>query len=197
MLMRPNELASGLTGAWLLFLRNRQGLTLIDCSQEGAIRSFLLAVLLIPVYVVILAFVWAPEWGSINLGAMVVVESLGWIIGWTAMPVIVYALSTPMGVRDNWLAFVSAYNWSVPIQLAIIIPIFVLGSLGLLPGMLGFAVFLIATLIRLSYLAFVIRTALDVGPGAAIGLTALDFILGLFLETHSDAIIRSASAMTL
>lgn len=191
--MHPNEVAAGLTGAWRLFLRDDQGLTLIDCSMVGAARSFRLAVLLAPVYVVILAVVWGPLLSQIDLGALVMVEGLAWVIGWTVMPVIVYFISEPLGVRNNWPAFVSAYNWATPIQIAIVIPLLLLDAAGMAPGGIGFALALIVTLVRLSYLVFVTRVALGVGTGAAIGLTALDFFLGLFLELQTDKIIRAAS----
>jgi hypothetical protein len=195
--MHPNELATGLTGAWRLFLRDSQGLTFIDCSVAGAARSFRLAILLAPVYVMVLAIIWGPLLSQLDLGTLVIVEGLSWVIGWTAMPVIVYFLSEPMGVRDNWPAFVSTYNWAAPIQIAIVLPLLLLDAAGMTPGMAGFALALIVTLIRLSYLMFVIRVALGVGTGAAVGLTALDFFLGLFLELQSDSIIRTASDIAL
>jgi len=197
MLMHPNEVAAGLTGAWRLFLRDEQGLKYIDCSMAGAARSFRLAVLLAPVYVVILAFVWAPLWSQLDLGSLVLVEGLSWVIGWTAMPIIVYAISEPMGVRDKWPTYVAAYNWASLIQIALVIPLLLLESAGLLPGMISFAFALIITLIRLSYLVFITRVSLGVGTGAAVGLTAVDFILGLFIELQADKIIRTASDIAL
>ena len=193
--MRPNEIAAGLTGAWGLFLRDAQGLTLIDCSPRGAARSFHLAVLLAPVYVIILALVWGRYWPNLDLGVLIAVEALTWVIGWTAMPVIVYWISGVIDARDNWFAFVAAYNWTAPIQMAIALIVILLSAIPMFQGPPGFVVFLVATFIRLSYLVFVIRVALDVSTGAAVGLTALDFVLALVLETQSNAIIRVASGI--
>ena len=197
MWMRPNEIAAGLTGAGGLFLRDAQALTLIDCSPRGAARSFQLAVFLLPVYVVLLALVWATVWAQLDFTVLVLVEGLTWVIGWTAMPVIVYWLSEPMNVRDNWFAFVAAYNWSAPIQIAIALIVILLSTIPMFQGPTGFVVFLVATAIRLSYLMYVIKIALDVRTGAAIGLTATDFVLALILEAHSNAAIRISSGLAL
>lgn len=193
--MGANEIAAGVTGAWGLFLRDKQALSLIDCSPRGAARSFRLAVLLAPVYLVILALVWAPFWPNLDLGILVLVEGLTWVIGWTAMPLIVYWLSGLIGVRDNWFAFVAAYNWTAPIQMAIALIVILLTAIPMFQGAAAFVVFLVATFIRLSYLVFVTRVALDVGSGAAVGLTALDFVLALILEAQSNAIIRIGSGI--
>ena len=195
MWMRPNEIAAGLTGAWGLFLRDAQALTLIDCSPRGAARSFQLAVFLLPVYVFLLALVWAAVWAQLDFTLLVLVEGLTWVIGWTAIPVIVYWLSGPMNVRDNWFAFVSAYNWSAPIQMAISLIVILMTTIPMFQGAMAFVVFLVATVIRLSYLMYVIKIALDVRTGPAIGLTALDFVLALILETQSNAVIRIGSGV--
>ena len=73
--------------------------------------------------------------------------------------------------------------------------VILLSSIPMFEGPTAFVLFLVATLIRLSYLMFVIKTALDVGTGAAIGLTALDFVLAVILETQSNAVIRISSGL--
>ena len=56
------EAITGLYAAWRLFLRDRRAVALFDDSYAGVVKSFFCAVIVLPGYVLLLAF--GPGFGG-------------------------------------------------------------------------------------------------------------------------------------
>lgn len=164
-------------------------LALFDCSREGAVRSFFAAALLAPVFAVMIvvdAVQDPPGGGALRV---FLVESLTYLMSWTAFLAIMSVLVGPLGRADRFFRLVVAYNWSAVIQVAVLVPVELINRFGILPSPLSELLVLVAGVAVLTYLWFVIKTALDVtGPLAAL-LVVMDLGLALSIIDWSESLV--------
>lgn len=146
-----------LTGLWLLFRQDPKGLSYLDFSDRGAVRSFWAALFALPT--TLLTFLWwrglylksMPEGadvGALFFFRLALVEVANWIV-----PLVLVGLVCWMvGIGARFLSIVVIANWlTLPIAYAYAV---VLLIMMLLPALTGLAVLL-------SYvLAFALITAL-------------------------------------
>jgi hypothetical protein len=175
------EVVVSLYGAWRLARLDPRGLGFFDATSEGALRSFFAAVLVAPLYVVMLAVVLPGDAPGGPLRVFLA-ESIGYVTTWTAYPVIVEGLSRILGCRPRFEGYLAAYNWSMVLQHALIVPISILVGLGLLPLELGQFLWMVAFSLILAYLWFIARTGLALPPLTAAGLVLLDVLLSALID---------------
>lgn len=177
MLTRP-EIAAGIYGAWRLAHFKPDGIRWIDGSLAGARRSFWVALLVLPAALVLMTLrfsIFTPRADELRI---VLVEVISYAIGWTAFPVIGHLAARVADRLHHFPRLVAAYNWSNVLQIAVLVVAAPISHGGILPGPIGQILGLVVQAALLAYLAFVIRTALDVPWGAAIGLAMVEFFLG-------------------
>jgi hypothetical protein len=183
-MLSAGEVVASLYGAWRLAHLDRQGLSFFNDSPQGAWRSFFAAAIVAPLFAVML-MVTRSEHASVDPLRYALVESITYVISWVAYPVVVEWLSRAMGCRDNFESYLVAYNWSMVLQNALILPVTILAALDVLPPEIGrylwFAIFLVV----LVYFWFIARTALKVSPATAAGLVTLDILLSALLDVVS------------
>jgi len=181
------EVARSAYGAWRLARLDPNGMAHFNASREGAINSFAVAVLVLPFYLVFLAIDWAGT--DLPVGRIAVVEAIAYVIGWTAFPVLCLPILRLLDRDDRLYGFLSAYNWSHLVQMAVIFPVFLIVA-G--PG-IGPATAMLALLARIAvlvYEGYVIKTALNVSAAQAAALVLLDVAVGLTLNGWSSALIQ-------
>lgn len=134
-----------LTGLWLLFRQDPQGLAYLDFSDRGALRSFWAAIFALPT--TLLTFLWwrglylksMPEGadvGALFFFRLALVEVANWIV-----PLVLVGLVCWMvGIGARFLSIVVIANWlTLPIAYAYAV---VLLIMMLIPGLTGLAVLL-------------------------------------------------------
>lgn len=175
-----NEVARSVFGAWRLARLDPNGMALFDSSREGAINSFFVAVLLLPFHVVFLVLRWGGE--DVSAFHVFVVEAIFYVISWTAFLVIAIPIVRLLNRWEFYFAFVSAYNWSMVVQMALAFPVVLLTASGALSTQSAELLILVVHLLLLLYEGYVIRTSLRIGGFEAAGMVILDFILGITLN---------------
>ena len=178
-----NEVVQSVFGAYRLARLDPNGMALFDSSREGALNSFYAAALLLPFHLVFLALQWGGR--DVSFFAVIIVEAIFYVISWTAFLVIAIPIVRLMNRSDNYFAFVSAYNWSTVIQMALLFPIVLITASGAVSVQSAELLILGAYLLLLLYQGYVIRTALKIGGFEAAGMVILDFFLGLTLNGMS------------
>lgn len=134
-----------LTGLWLLFRQDPKGLTHLDFSDRGALRSFWAAFFVLPT--TLLTFLW---WRSIYLQTLPEGADVGAlfffrlglveIANWIVPLVLVGLLSWLVGIGDKFLSIVVISNWlTLPVAYGYGV---VLLIMMLLPSLTGLAVIL-------------------------------------------------------
>jgi hypothetical protein len=180
------EVRLALAGTWRLARGDRGGLSYFDRSFVGFWRSFRAAIISYPLYLVLLAMrVSVGDWQRSGGLRIVTVETIGYVIGWVAFPLLMMTVTQRLGRAHRFFDFMVPYNWCQLPQSAL----FVLAGLAVEGGMLGpqpgesigiVAVF--ATLVYEWYVWYIARVALDTTAAAAVFIALLDFVLGVMIS---------------
>jgi hypothetical protein len=181
-----DEMRLALTGCWQLARGDRGGLFCFDRSLDGFWRSFRAAVICYPLYLVLLTMrVSVAEWESSGGWRIVAIETIGYVIGWVAFPLLMLTVTQRLGRAHRFFDFMVPYNWCQLPQSAL----FVLVGLGFESGMLGpqsgegiGIVAAVASLIYECYVWYIARVALDTTGLAAALIALLDFALGVVIS---------------
>ena len=184
------ELSYALYGAYLLARRNPTGLMFFDSSVDGCRRSFVAALLIYPAYLILLAL-YLPEarWVETGLFRVLVVQTIGYVTIWAALPLGFLVLCRFIEREERFLGYVTAYNWSQVLQIALLLAVSGLAASGLLPEVAGALVAEICVLLLYVYSWYIARVALQIGGLQALAFVLLDIVL-------SKAVIRIADALS-
>jgi hypothetical protein len=183
------EARLALAGTLRLALGDRGGLACFDRSLDGFWRSFRAAVICYPLYLVLLHMrVSVAEWERSGGWRIVTVETIGFVIGWVAFPLLMLRVTELIGRPHRFFDFMVPYNWCQVPQTAL----FLLFGLVVKSGMLGSQAgegidmaAIVATLLYECYVWYVARVALDTTSAAAAFIALVDFILGLLVVSVS------------
>lgn len=183
------EAAFGVYGAWRLLLLDKGGMAFFDRSAAGVGRSFLLAPILWPAFILVMAMQLPGELAAAGLLRFLVVETIAYSIGWTLFPLAMVYVAQALDRSDRWLDHIVAYNWSLVLQFGIYLPLMALAFSGALPAGLAEGLVAAAGLVVLFYHGFVARTALGVGVPAAAGVVVLDVLLSVFVSGWAASLL--------
>jgi hypothetical protein len=185
------EIGPALYGAWRLACFDANGLRYFDRSLEGFWRSFRVALLAAPFTALLIALQLstmkvAGGWFRILAG-----ESIAYVIGWVAFPLLAYYLTEVIDRRAQYLGFIVAYNWSTLIQLAVVLPAAIISRSGILPDGAALLVSLAANVAIMVYEWFIVRTALGLPGLGAAGMVMVDVIISIIVNDAGDLIVRA------
>lgn len=191
------EITRSVYGAWRLAHADPGGMQFFDTTIDGFWRSFRVALLTLPAYLLLLwiergsttaAEIGAPAAGSwIEIAA---IDLIAYAISWLAYPLAVYYLAETLDREREYFGYIVAFNWSAVLQVAAFVPVAAITGLSLLPPPLDVLLHFAVVAALLAYSWFIAKTALRIGGLAAGGLVALDVLIGLLISGISDAMIR-------
>jgi hypothetical protein len=178
---RGAELWQALYGAWRFALADRNALQYFDLSHRGTWRSFWAAAYCFPFF---LFDRWlslpAEDVARAGLGHIFLVETIGYVIGWSAFPLAAFAFCRWLGREEQGYDFITAYNWSVILQILLFVAI---GLLSLsLPQGTAIALQRLALVAALIYEWFIALIAIGGGGWIAGQIVILDLLLGLMIQ---------------
>lgn len=184
-MLSSEEIRRGLRAAWLLLLDKQEALTLLDTSFNGFWRSFLVIVLLAPVYALYIMAernMLISEFGVMELGAgFWVARIAALLIDWAAFPLAAATIAGALGFSRRYVTLIVAYNWSAPlIAIPLIVPAILVGMNVAGPEIATLLVFL-AFGHAIRYRFVTARQVLEGRMGLAAGLVALEIALSLLL----------------
>ena len=180
------EVRLALAGTLRLARGDRGGLACFDRSLDGFWRSFRAAVISYPIFLVLLTMqVSVDEWQRAGGWRILAVETIGYVIGWVAFPLLMLTGTQRLGRAHRFFDFMVPYNWCQLPQSAL----FVLVGLAVEGGMLGppsaegiGTVAVVATFVYEWYVWYIARVALDTAGLAAVFIALLDFALGVVIS---------------
>jgi hypothetical protein len=177
------EVSHGLYGAWRLARRDRAAMAWFDRSLPGAMRSFWAAAICYPGFLVLLLLrLSGPDLQSPAVYRILLVETIGYVIGWAAYPLLALPFCRWLAPEERALGFIIAYNWSQVLQTALLLPVAAFSALDVAPLYTVAYVGTIAYLAILVYEWFIARIALDAGALPATALVLLDVVIGAMLS---------------
>jgi hypothetical protein len=176
-----SEIGQALYGAWRLAHLDRHSMHYFDLSHRGTWHSFWAALYCYPFF---LLERWlelpSENVADSGLSHIFLVESIGYVIGWTAFPLAAIALCRWLGREERGFDFITAYNWSVILQTALFV---LLGLLALVvPDSTAVVLQRLGLVAALVYEWFIALVAIGAGGGIAGLIVILDIVLGLFIQ---------------
>jgi hypothetical protein len=186
MIPDQREIYRSIYGAYLLARLDRSGMSHFNLSVDGFWRSFFAAVLVAPGYALLVAQDLSTRAEEISPAWALVVETLAYVIGWAAFPLVAIVITQMMGLSRNYAAMIIAANWAAVLQIGLFLAAMGLGLL--LPALAGLLV-TVATVAILSYQWFVFRTALSTTGGIAIALVLVELLLNGGISMIADGLL--------
>ena len=172
------EIGPALYGAWRLAHFDSDGMRYFDRSIVGFWRSFQVALLGAPLWIIILGVNLAQMHIGGSWTRVVIAEAIGYVIGWVAYPLAAFYLTRIIDRQNDYIGFIVALNWSVTIQVCLMLPAHLIASTGLLPISVNFILVLGAEIAYLAIEWFITRTALRISGVGAVGFVVVDFVIG-------------------
>jgi hypothetical protein len=180
------EVLRSIYGVWRLARLDPAGMSHLNLSVDGFWRSFFAAVLVAPGYAILVIQDLMVRAETVSPAWAFVVETVAYVIGWAAFPVVAIAVTQFLGLTRNYAAMVIAANWAAVLQIGLFLGAIALGFV--LPPLAGLMVTL-ATIAILSYQWFVFRTALDTTGGIAVALVVVDLVINSAVSLTADSLL--------
>ncbi len=181
------EARRGVFGAWRLARRDPKGLDYFDTSPRGYWNSFWAAAVVSPAHLGIVLL----NGGSSHLSVSVLlIHLISYVIDWVLFPLIMVNVADGLDRRANYPRYIVAYNWSLVVQMAVVLPLTLL-AMGF-PSHGALVVIQAVSILILIYRAYVAHMALGVGLGASAGIVLLDVLLGALLRSVTMWLIGRA-----
>jgi hypothetical protein len=171
------EIGSALYGAWRLAHLDPDGMRYFDRSIAGFWRSFRVAVLVAPLWIIILAVDLPQMHVEGDWLRIVTAETIGYVIAWVAYPLAAFFLTRFVDRQQDYLGFIVALNWASVVQLAVQTPAHVIASTALLPAGMCDVLLWGADLAAIVYEWFITRTVLSLSGFGAIGFVVIDLLI--------------------
>src|SRR5215468_9442504 len=177
------EMRLAVVGALRLARGDRGGLGCFDRSLDGFWRSFRAAFISYPLYLVLLSMrVTVAEWERSGALVIITVETIAYVIAWTAFPLLMLIVVQRIGRSQRFFDFMVPYNWSQLPQSALFVLVGLLTESGVLAGQLAQAIEIVAAVAVLVYEWFIARVALDTTAAAAVFVVFVDLLLGMLIS---------------
>ena len=183
-----SEIIGSLRGALGLARLDPAGMREFTGTEDAFWRSFFAAILLIPIELGLImadrAF-WPEELGA---GRLLAVETILYVIGWTAFPLAAIWLTRMVDREQEYFRYIAAYNWSQVVSTGFLVLVRMLFGTG------AGGIALIALAAVLFYEGFITRTALNLPVVVAAGFVAVGFLILMVLHTARLALLAGVPA---
>ena len=178
------QFGTALHGALLLARGRPEGLLLITAPPEAetavAARSFWAMALCLPAFLCLHMLDWADDAVPPEPARALVLDLLGYVIGWVGFALLSHRLAGNLGRSRLWPRFITAWNWCNVVQYLMLVTAGLVSTLEL-PDLLLQTVWLVATGWALWLEWYATRLALSLPGGPAAAMVGLDLALGIFL----------------
>jgi hypothetical protein len=178
-----HEIRTALLGTLMLARGDARGLANFDASLGGFWRSYRAAAISYPLYLVLT--LWRTEDPSWRV---TIVETIGYVVSWTAFPLVMLSLCRRLDRDDHFFGFMTAYNWCQVPQIVLFCVIAAVGAVDVIGEGGAAAIGLTAAAAVLVYEWFIARVALDVSVPAAIFVVAIDVALAALLQQIDESL---------
>jgi len=183
------EARLALAGTLLLARGDARGLGCFDASLGGFWRSFRAALICYPFYVLLtFDLVTDAQWEAAGGARIMAIRTIGYVISWTAFPLIIVSLCRRVDRDDHFLGFMTVYNWCQVPQIVLFATIAVVQASGLLGAVVGEAVGSAAAVAVLVYEWYIARVALDVSVAVAVLVVLVDLLLATVLSLVGESL---------
>ena len=191
-MLTAREASNALFGAYRLARFDASGLRYFDTTITGFWRSFYVAAIIAPPYMLLLSLQYSAEEEPTPLLAFLTVNAISYIAGWFAYPLLMFYITQSMAREHLYMRYIVAYNWAAVLQNGVMLPIFILATAGILPNDAAVFLGLIAFIAILTYSWFIACKGLDISGLSAAGVVVAEFSLAFMLQLWADSLLVPA-----
>lgn len=177
-------------GIWRLAKLDRSAVQFFDNTPEAFWRSFNAAIIAAPAYILLVLLDGSSNDVDAGFFRIAAVESISYVIGWVLFPLIMISFTDSAGCGRYYYRFISAWNWSIVLQIFVFLGVTAFGASGALPGMFASFAGLIAVFAILFYQGFIAHVMLEIRAGPAALIVLIDLILGFGLNLLAHSFYR-------
>ncbi|MFQ5955118.1 MAG: hypothetical protein ACE5JZ_08660 [Kiloniellales bacterium] len=188
------EITRALYGAWRFVRLDRGAMQWFEVSVGGFWRSFFAFAIVAPGYAVLKHIEHAEVPLSAGAPRIVIVDGISYVLQIVAYPLAMVYLSRAIGRWDRYIGFIVALNWSVVLQMAVMVLAILLAASHAVPEAAGPRLVFAAWIAVLLYQWFVTLTALEVSGLIAAGAVALDLLIGGIVDAVSYGLLQGPAA---
>jgi hypothetical protein len=180
------ETVMSIYGAYRLARLDAAGMSYLDTSVAGFWRSFFAAVIIAPFYGILLTIRFTMIAADADPTRFVLTECIAYVVSWTAYPLVMASLTRTLGCWDRFPGYIVAYNWSMVLQITLVLVVALISIAGVVPQEVGPFLSLATYVAILGYIWFIARAALAVPALTAAGIVAIDIALSYFIDLFAD-----------
>ena len=185
------EIARAIQGCWRLARLDPSGMDFFDKTIDGFWRSFWVAALVAPAYMLLGWFDGGAAAVEAGTARHYTVEGIAYVISWVAYPLAMFYLARLMDREQDFIGYAVAYNWSHIFQVAVFLPVWAMAPDDPTAPSGWSLIMTVATVIVLIYVGYIAKTALRITAMMASGVVALDVALSLLIGGIRDALLLS------
>jgi hypothetical protein len=189
-MITATEAFTGLYAAWRLFLRDARAVTLFDATPLGAFKSFFCALIVLPGYVLFVAYVHSRAATDVSTFRFFMVESIAYVVTWCAWPLLMFYIAQAMDKAGNYLLYLTAFNWSAGPQMLVWLIVLFLAFTGVVQTEVLVIVNIAAVVIVLLYHLFIMRTTMKLSFFISLGLVIGELMLSQFINQARESMLR-------
>ena len=183
------EVRWALAGCLRFARGDRTGLDCFDRSLDGFWRSFLSGVLSYPFFLILLTMrVSVAEWNAAGGLAIIVIETIGYIISWVAFPLVMVSVLRWIGRNHRFFDFMVPYNWCQLPQSVLFVLVGLESETGAFPDPLSQTIEIAAALAVLVYEWYIARVALEINGSVATLVVLVDLVLGVLITRAAGSL---------
>jgi hypothetical protein len=181
-----------LRGLRRLIQFDADGLSYFDRSIEGFWRSFRVALLIAPLYAVVIPFDLALIKPTVGWPHIMMIEILAYVVSWLLYPLVAYEICRRIGREAEYPGYIVVYNWSAILIVTANLLVWLPTAMGITEADTSSNLFRIVYLLFLIYLWFIARVALRIDPFSAIGLAFTSCVLTILLSKIHTLLLSPA-----
>ena len=185
-----HEVFLSLYGAWRLARADAGAITLFNNSVAGFWRSFSAALLVAPLYGLLLLVRHQGATQQVPWSRFLAVEAIAYVIAWLAFPVLMASFVKTLDRDRFYVRYIVAYNWTAVLQNGLYLPIAILTAADVIGVAAANVLGLAALGVVVVYVWFVARVALEIRPGLASAVVGLDFLLSILINAVAEGMLR-------
>ena len=174
-----SEFRNAVAGALRLARFDPQAFNGFNRTLEGFWRSFVAAVIVGPLQLLLSFEVAGASGGAARVGEDWPLGLLAFAVHWLAFPVVMLSVVDWLDRRHRFFVFMVALNWSNLVQVGLLLLVYSPAASALLPPGLLRVVGAGAVAYILVYEWFIAKIGLDISGGKAVAIVLLDSLIGL------------------
>jgi hypothetical protein len=170
------------------------GLGYFDRSIEGFWRSFRAALLLAPLYSIVIPLNLELIRPTVGWQHIMIIEILAYIVSWLLFPLVAYEICRLIGRDAEYPGYIVVYNWSKILIVAAQVLVWLPTVMGITDAETSAGLYRVAYVAFLIYLWFIARASLRIDAFSAIGLVLTSYVLTLVLNIIHKALLSPAAS---